>query len=83
MQAETLLPPLDHLVIAVHDLDAAIDRHQNMGYQVVIGGHHPGRLSHNALVIFQDGSYFELIAWSAPAPQEDWWHILQRQGAGR
>ena len=74
--------PLDHLVIAVHDLDLAMQRHREMGYQVVVGGSHPGRLSHNALVVFEDGSYFELIAWRGPAPAEAWWHLLQQQGEG-
>jgi hypothetical protein len=73
---------LDHLVMAVHDLPAAMDRHREMGFQVVVGGKHPGRLSHNALVVFQDGSYIELIAWSDAAPDEAWWRILQAQGEG-
>jgi hypothetical protein len=76
------LMPLDHLVIAVHDLDLAMRRHREQGYNVVVGGKHPGRLSHNALVVFEDGSYFELITWSADAPAEAWWHLLQQQGEG-
>lgn len=74
--------PLDHLVIAVHDLDLAMKRHREQGYHVIVGGKHPGRLSHNALVVFEDGSYFELITWSADAPAEAWWHLLQQQGEG-
>ncbi len=74
--------PLDHLVIAVHDLDLAMQKHREQGYTVVVGGKHPGRLSHNALVVFADGSYFELITWSADAPAEAWWHILKQQGEG-
>lgn len=74
--------PLDHLVIAVHDLEAAMRQHREQGYQVIVGGKHPGRLSHNALVVFEDGSYFELITWSADAPAEAWWHLLQAQGEG-
>ena len=73
---------LDHLVIAVHDLDRAMQQHRDLGYNVVVGGQHPGRLSHNALVVFADGSYFELIAWRGDAPVEAWWHILQQQGEG-
>jgi catechol 2,3-dioxygenase-like lactoylglutathione lyase family enzyme len=73
---------LDHLVIAVHDLDQAMRSYRAQGYNVVVGGKHPGRLSHNALVVFADGSYFELITWSADAPNEAWWHLLQRQGEG-
>lgn len=82
MRTVTDLMPLDHLVIAVHDLEQAMQRHRDMGFRVQVGGKHPGRLSHNALVVFEDGSYFELIAWSADAPAEAWWHILQQQGEG-
>ena len=45
---------LDHLVIAVHDLDRAMQQHRDLGYNVVVGGKHPGRLSHNALVVFPE-----------------------------
>ncbi len=84
MSTITLTPAmsLDHLVIAVRDLDLAMQKHREQGYTVVVGGKHPGRLSHNALVVFADGSYFELITWSADAPAEAWWHILQQQGEG-
>lgn len=73
---------LDHVVVAVHDLDAAIADYTDLGFQVQVGGAHPGRSTHNALVVFEDGSYFELIAWRAPAPQERWWQLLQRDGEG-
>ena len=73
---------LDHIVIAVNDLDRAVADYTALGFNVLRGGAHPGRTTHNALVVFGDGSYFELIAWTAPAPQERWWHWLQRQGEG-
>jgi catechol 2,3-dioxygenase-like lactoylglutathione lyase family enzyme len=74
--------PLDHVVIAVHDLDAAIADYTALGFTVRPGGAHPGRATHNALVVFADGSYFELIAWKKPAPDERWWQLLQRHGEG-
>lgn len=74
--------PLDHIVIAVHDLDIAILDYTALGFHVLRGGDHPGRTTHNALVVFADGSYFELIAWKAPAPEERWWQLLQRHGEG-
>jgi catechol 2,3-dioxygenase-like lactoylglutathione lyase family enzyme len=74
--------PLDHIVIAVHELDTAIDNYAALGFNVQRGGDHPGRPTHNALVVFADGSYFELIAWKEPAPQERWWQLLQRHGEG-
>src|SRR5690349_11016525 len=74
--------PLDHIVIAVHDLAQTIDDYGALGFHVLRGGDHPGRSTHNALVVFADGSYLELIAWKAPAPQERWWQQLQRHGEG-
>jgi len=74
--------PLDHIVIAVHDLDAAIADYRRLGFTVTPGGEHPGRATHNALVVFQDGAYFELIAWKAPEPAHAWWPQLQAFGPG-
>ena len=73
---------LDHVVIAVHDLERAIADYAALGFHVLRGGDHPGRSTHNALVVFSDGSYFELIAWREPAPAERWWQLLQRHGEG-
>ncbi len=73
---------LDHIVIAVSDLDSAVADYTALGFNVLRGGAHPGRTTHNALVVFGDGSYFELIAWTAPAPQERWWQWLQHHGEG-
>lgn len=74
--------PLDHVVIAVLDLETAIADYTALGFQVLRGGDHPGRPTHNALVVLADGSYLELIAWKSPAPQERWWPLLQRHGEG-
>jgi catechol 2,3-dioxygenase-like lactoylglutathione lyase family enzyme len=74
--------PLDHAVIAVPDLAQARARYEALGFHVLAGGEHPGRTSHNALVVFADGAYLELIAWRGPAPQERWWRTLQAHGEG-
>lgn len=74
--------PLDHIVIAVRDLEHTIADYQSLGFNVLRGGEHPGRSTHNALVVFADGAYFELIAWRAPAPEERWWQQLQQHGEG-
>lgn len=74
--------PLDHIVIAVQDLERTIADYQSLGFNVLRGGEHPGRSTHNALVVFADGAYFELIAWRAPAAEERWWQQLQRHGEG-
>jgi len=73
---------LDHVVIAVEDLARASADYAALGFTVVPGGSHPGRATHNALVVFADGAYFELIAWREDAPQERWWQLLQRHGEG-
>lgn len=73
---------LDHIVIAVTNLEGAIADYTALGFNVQRGGDHPGRPTHNALIVFSDGSYFELIAWKEPAPQERWWQLLQRHGEG-
>lgn len=77
-----LLRQLDHVVLAVHDLARASDHFRALGFTVTPGGRHPGRTSHNALVVFADGSYIEIIAWRAPAPKERWWCTLQLHGEG-
>lgn len=73
---------LDHIVIAVADLDRAMADYRALGFQVLPGGQHPGRTSHNALVVFADGAYLELIAWRAPAPDERWYRTLSAHGEG-
>jgi catechol 2,3-dioxygenase-like lactoylglutathione lyase family enzyme len=73
---------LDHIVIAVHDLERTIADYGALGFHVLRGGDHPGRATHNALVVFGDGSYLELIAWREPSPTERWWQLLQKHGEG-
>lgn len=69
---------LDHVVIAVRDLEQAIADYCELGFTVVHGGEHPGGDTLNALVAFEDGSYLELIAFRRPSPQHRWWSIAQR-----
>jgi catechol 2,3-dioxygenase-like lactoylglutathione lyase family enzyme len=73
---------LDHIVIAVSDLAKAVEDYRALGFTVTIGGKHPGRNSHNALVIFADGAYLEIIAWSPPSPGERWYDLLAKHGEG-
>lgn len=80
--ADPLLCQLDHVVLAVHDLVRTSEDFRALGFTVTPGGRHPGRSSHNALVVFEDGSYIEIIAWLAPAPEERWWRTLQACGEG-
>lgn len=73
---------VDHVVIAVLDLERAVDDYRALGFTVGIGGRHPGRPTRNALVVFEDGAYLELIAWTAPAPAEHRYQVLARSGEG-
>jgi catechol 2,3-dioxygenase-like lactoylglutathione lyase family enzyme len=73
---------LDHVVIAVHDLARAVEDYRALGFTVQMGGRHPGRTSHNALVVFEDGAYLELIAWPEPGPAERWYSVLTAHGEG-
>ncbi len=54
---------LDHVVLAVADLARACEEFtEQTGCQPQLGGPHPGRGTHNALVAFAQGSYLEIIA---------------------
>jgi len=70
---------IDHIVIAVRDLGSAADDYARAGFTVTPGGEHAGGVTHNALVAFADGSYFELIAWTRPETpvDTDWWRRFQ------
>ena len=74
-----MLLGIDHLVVAVPDLDTAIRNYTELGFTVVPGGRHPVG-THNALISFADGSYVELIAFYEPSPGHRWWAPLQKGG---
>lgn len=71
---------IDHVVIAVRDLAQASADYQKLGFTVTPGGYHTGGATHNALVSFEDGSYFELIAFTEPdTPQgHKWWQKFSK-----
>ena len=73
---------LDHVVIAVADLERTVGRYTDAGFTVAPGGRHPGRNTSNALVVFDDGAYLELITYSKPSPEERWWRELDAHGDG-
>lgn len=74
-----MLTGIDHLVVVVPDLPAAIASYRDLGFTVVPGGRHPVG-THNALVSFADGAYLELIAFYEPSPPHRWWAPLQAGG---
>ncbi|OGK82782.1 MAG: hypothetical protein A2X52_06450 [Candidatus Rokubacteria bacterium GWC2_70_16] len=74
-----MLTGIDHIVIAVGDLAAAVTCYRRLGFTVVPGGRHPAA-TENALVAFADGAYMELLAFWQPGADHRWWHPLQRGG---
>lgn len=73
---------LDHFVVAVQDLGAAVQDYERLGFTVSPGGRHTHAPTHNALVYLQDGAYFELIEWLQPAEGEKWYERLSSRGEG-
>lgn len=73
---------MDHIVIAVADLQTAARDYAALGFTVAPGGEHAGGVSHNALVIFEDGVYLELIAFKKPVPGWRWQEVFEHAGEG-
>ena len=72
-----MLLAIDHIVIVVRDLEAAMRSYEQLGFTVVRGGRHPVG-THNALISFADGSYIEIIAFYRDNPDHRWWKPLQK-----
>ncbi|MFZ0657106.1 MAG: VOC family protein [Candidatus Binataceae bacterium] len=70
---------IDHVVIAVADLEGAIASYAQAGFTVVRGGRH-NIGTHNALIAFADGSYLELIAFLNPVPGHPWFKAVELGG---
>jgi hypothetical protein len=70
-----MIQAIDHLVIAVNDLDRAAEDYERLGFSPIPGGKHPVG-SHNALISFRDGSYLELIGFYREAADHRWWDAL-------
>lgn len=60
---------LDHIVHLSHPgaLDETISQFRELGFNVISGGTHADGLTSNALVIFEDGTYLELLNFVKPA----------------
>jgi catechol 2,3-dioxygenase-like lactoylglutathione lyase family enzyme len=71
---------IDHVVIAVADLDRGIAGFDALGFTVVRGGSHPGLGTHNGLIAFADGAYLELIAFRGNSAHR--WFAAMRKGGG-
>jgi hypothetical protein len=66
-EGSLVLKSIDHVVVAVRDLDLAAADYAEAGFTVSPGGEHFSGATHNALVSFADGSYLELLAIKDPA----------------
>ena len=79
-----MLTRLDHLVILVRDLELASADYESLGFAVTPGGEHADGLTRNALVPFEDGSYFELVSFLDPEDPTDnvwgWRGFLPHEG---
>ena len=79
-----MLTRLDHLVILVYDLDLAAADYERLGFVVTPGGEHADGLTRNALIPFEDGSYFELVSFLDPEDARDnvwgWRQFLPHEG---
>jgi catechol 2,3-dioxygenase-like lactoylglutathione lyase family enzyme len=53
---------VDHIVIMVEELAAAMRDYTALGFNIIEGGVHSDNPTHNALIIFEDGAYIEVIA---------------------
>jgi catechol 2,3-dioxygenase-like lactoylglutathione lyase family enzyme len=73
---------LDHIVILVEELEAAIADYRALGFTVQRGGTHADGATHNALVGFADGSYLEIIAFLRRAPEHRWWRYAEKSHQG-
>ncbi|MCY4072864.1 MAG: VOC family protein [Chloroflexi bacterium] len=76
-----MITGIDHIVIAVRALDAAMETYRRLGFSVIEGGAHPYG-SHNALIGFEDGSYIELLGFYEESPAHPWWDLLHERGGG-
>lgn len=59
---------IDHLVIAVRDLDQARDAYSRLGFLPTPRGHHTELKSANHTIMFADGDYLELMALEGEHP---------------
>jgi len=57
---------LDHVVATVESLGSATAAFRDAGFTVLAGGRHEGLPTENALVVFADGTYLELLATREP-----------------
>jgi hypothetical protein len=76
---QPLLTRIDHLVYSTSDLEkSVVDLETRLGVRPALGGQHPGRGTHNALLALSDRSYLEVIgpdATQAETVRPRWFQI--------
>src|SRR5207245_1716013 len=58
----------------------ALPSYRDLGFTWVAGGRHPGAATDNALIVFRDTSYLELLGFHEPRRDHRWWTPLSRGG---
>ena len=77
-----MLTQIDHVVVVVPNLETAVHSAESAGFTVVPGGSHAGGVTHNALIIFRDGTYIELIAFLVEPEDQHYFSKRHRLGSG-
>ena len=76
-----MLTRIDHVMVCVHDLNAATQKYEALGFNIYPGGIHPGRGTHNAIAFFEN-DYLELLAIRDPKEADPALIKFLEQGEG-
>lgn len=78
---DSLVSGVDHAIIAVRDLDRAVETFRRLGFTPTDRGRHPLLGTHNHLFMFGD-DYLELIGVERPGPENARWReiLADREG---
>ena len=74
-----MLAGIDHAVVLVTDLEAAVSRWRSAGFTVTLGGRHRPAPTENAIIAFADSSYVELFAFRMPHEAHRWWPLRAQE----
>lgn len=77
-----MIAGIDHVVILVENLEQAVAEVTAAGFTVTPGGHHREGHTHNALVLFADGTYLELLGFTEPPAPDHYFRNRYQRGPG-
>ncbi|HEY9447295.1 MAG TPA: VOC family protein, partial [Burkholderiales bacterium] len=60
---------IDHVMICVPDLQQGMEQYRKLGFNISMGGAHPGKGTHNAIA-FNNEDYLELLAIRDPGEHQ-------------